>query len=181
MLGDKCAQAKANRNQRQRWKTMYSGCDRVQMWSAVNKANKQGKWFKDWDKNVRDKIKTAGFSQCAYLFPLGVEKKKKLGPQLIYCRLGQVIAPITDYSLNVGWIVWNKAFTELHIEQINYCCRQKQTKDTQTWVKGKWEKCTSFRRFWNMLLFESVWKRERKRRELQREILREISLKTDRD
>lgn len=25
------------------------------------------------------------------------------------------------------------------------------------------EQCTSFRRFWNMLLFESVWKRERKR------------------
>lgn len=126
------------------------------------------------DKNSRIQ------SMCVSI-STGSWKKKKLGPQLIYCRLGQVISPITDYSLNVSWIVRNKAFTELHIEQINYCCRQKQTKDTQTWVKGKWEKCTSFRRFWNMLLFESVWKRERKRRELQREILREISLKTDRD
>lgn len=43
-------------------------------------------------------------------------------------------------------------------------CRLKnqavETKDKAEWSKKEWEKYTSFRRFWNMLLFDSVWKRE---------------------
>lgn len=58
-------------------------------------------------------------------------------------------------------------------------CRLKnqavETKDKAEWSKKEWEKYTSFRRFWNMLLFDSVWKREG-----EESIGRETGSQTDR-
>lgn len=53
---------------------------------------------------------------------------------------------------------------ELHKSTV-WCRWKNQTrqwgqKDTAEWIKREWEQYTSFRRFWNMLLFDSVWKRE---------------------
>lgn len=76
---------------------------------------------------------------------------------------------------NITVTVWSELHTEIYwLTQTENKNRQWRQKTRQTGVKKEWEKYTSFRRFWNMLLFDSVWKREEKEKREHRQRLREI-------
>lgn len=76
---------------------------------------------------------------------------------------------------NITVTEWSELHTEIYwLTQTENKNRQWRQKTRQTGVKKEWEKYTSFRRFWNMLLFDSVWKREEKEKREHRQRLREI-------